>query len=75
MVFPLRILGRLQASRRRRGLTALVVGAAALAGCGQKGPLFLSVPPKVTPAMVVLPNLTDDSSEMIVPVLPVPAAR
>ena len=75
MVFSLRILGRLHALRRRHGLAALVIGAAVLAGCGQKGPLFLPVPPKVTPSTVVLPNLADESSEVIVPALPVPAAR
>ena len=75
MVFSPRILGRLRASQRQHGLAALVIGAAVLAGCGQKGPLFLPVPPKVTPAMIVLPNLADESPEVIVPALPVPAAR
>ncbi|MHB1199805.1 MAG: LPS translocon maturation chaperone LptM [Polaromonas sp.] len=45
MIFPVQILGRLQAVVSRHGLAAAVVGAAALAGCGQKGPLFLPVPP------------------------------
>ncbi|MDQ3058103.1 MAG: lipoprotein [Pseudomonadota bacterium] len=31
----------------RHGLFAALLGAAALAGCGQKGPLFLPVPPQV----------------------------
>ncbi|MGH8806126.1 MAG: LPS translocon maturation chaperone LptM [Polaromonas sp.] len=50
MVSLLQILGRLHAFVFRHGLAAVVVGAAALAGCGQKGPLFLPVPPKVPAA-------------------------
>ncbi|HEX5286810.1 MAG TPA: lipoprotein [Polaromonas sp.] len=50
MVFSVQILGRLQAAVFRYGLAAVVVGAAALAGCGQKGPLFLPVPPIAPPA-------------------------
>ena len=55
MVFSLRILGRLAAVVSRLGFVALVAGTAALSGCGQKGPLFLPVPPKALPA-VTLPN-------------------
>ncbi|MFC5521288.1 LPS translocon maturation chaperone LptM [Polaromonas jejuensis] len=51
MVFSLQILGRLRPVALRHGLVAVVVGAAALAGCGQKGPLFLPVPPKVPAAL------------------------
>ncbi|MBT9476926.1 lipoprotein [Polaromonas sp.] len=50
MVFSIQILGRLHALTRRHGLVVLVAGAATLAGCGQKGPLFLPVPPVVPAA-------------------------
>ncbi|MDO8458400.1 MAG: lipoprotein [Burkholderiaceae bacterium] len=53
MVFSIQILGRLHALTRWHGLVALVAGAATLAGCGQKGPLFLPVPP-VVPAAAAL---------------------
>jgi len=56
MVFSIQILGRLHALTRRYGLVALMAGAATLAGCGQKGPLFLPVPP-VVPAAAISPNV------------------
>jgi len=49
MVSSHRILGRLALVFFGPGLVAALLGAAALAGCGQKGPLFLPVPP-VLPA-------------------------
>ena len=66
MVFSLRILG----------LLAILLGAATLCGCGQKGPLFLPVPPRVPPpALVFTPSITDDTFPATVPVLPASAAR
>jgi predicted small lipoprotein YifL len=56
MIFSVQILGRLRAVVARHGLAALVLGAAALAGCGQKGPLFLPVPPKAPPASLISTN-------------------
>ncbi|WP_341907410.1 lipoprotein [Polaromonas sp. YR568] len=54
MLFSAQILGLLRLQTRRHGLAAFVVGALALAGCGQKGPLFLPTPPKA-PAAASLP--------------------
>jgi len=50
MVSLLQILGGVHAFVFRHGLVAVVVGTAVLAGCGQKGPLFLPVPPKLPAA-------------------------
>jgi predicted small lipoprotein YifL len=47
MVSSIQILGRLSARIRRHGFVALLLGTATLAGCGQKGPLFLPVLPVV----------------------------
>jgi predicted small lipoprotein YifL len=47
MVFSIQILGRLHDRIRRYGFVSLLAGAAMLAGCGQKGPLFLPVLPVV----------------------------
>ena len=68
MFFSLRILG----------LLAALLGAAALSACGQKGPLFLPVPPKVPPPMLVSPILTDlteDSFPATIPVAPASVTR
>ena len=76
MVFSLRILGRLCAPRGWRPLLAAFVGAIALSGCGQKGPLFLPSPPGVQPAVVAFPpSLTDESFPATLPALPASAAR
>ncbi|WP_431095132.1 LPS translocon maturation chaperone LptM [Polaromonas aquatica] len=69
MVSSAQILGRIRLSASRYGLAAVVVGAALLAGCGQKGALFLPVPPKVPPA----PTATTPPS--VTPALPASAAR
>ncbi|MCJ7798683.1 MAG: lipoprotein [Polaromonas sp.] len=47
MVSLIQILGRLHARIRRYGFVSILAGAATLAGCGQKGPLFLPVLPVV----------------------------
>ena len=69
MVFSLRILG----------LRALLIGAVALGGCGQKGPLFLPAPLRVAPpALLPPPTLTDlgdDAFPITAPDLPASAAR
>jgi predicted small lipoprotein YifL len=52
MVFSIRILGRLFVMRMRHGFLPAVLGAAALAACGQKGPLFIPVPPQAPVASV-----------------------
>ncbi|MBK5207559.1 MAG: lipoprotein [Polaromonas sp.] len=70
MIFPAQILGRLHAFVRSHGLAAVVVGAAALAGCGQKGPLLLPVPPKMPPA-----PLTTSTTAVPAPAAPASAAR
>ena len=72
MIFSVRILGRLQAVALRHGLAAVVVGAAALAGCGQKGPLFLPVPPKVLPAPL---SASPAPPAVLTPAAPASAAR
>ncbi|MGA8785149.1 MAG: lipoprotein [Polaromonas sp.] len=74
MVFSLQILGRLHAVIRKHGLVAVVVGAAALAGCGQKGPLFFPVPPKAQP-LATVPGLADVPSAVMVPRAPASAAQ
>ncbi|WP_426145602.1 LPS translocon maturation chaperone LptM [Polaromonas sp. DSR2-3-2] len=57
MVFSHRILGRLARVVTRHGFLAIVAGAAMLSGCGQKGPLFLPVPPQA-PALAMSPGLS-----------------
>jgi predicted small lipoprotein YifL len=52
MVFSIRILGALAAARIRHGFLAAALGMVALTGCGQKGPLFLPVPPQAAMASV-----------------------
>jgi len=66
MVFSHRILGRLARVISRHGLVALVAGAATLSGCGQKGPLFLPVPPQA-PALVMSPGLSQLPAPAIAP--------
>ncbi len=53
-------------------MLALLLGTAALSGCGQKGPLFLPVPPKVAPALQTdtLPSLTTAPPAVMLPTLP-----
>ncbi|WP_457279738.1 LPS translocon maturation chaperone LptM [Polaromonas sp. P5_D5] len=55
MVSSAQILGRIRASASRYGLAAIVVGVALLAGCGQKGALYLPVPPKVPATATTAP--------------------
>ncbi|MEO8015632.1 MAG: lipoprotein [Polaromonas sp.] len=52
MVFSHRILGRLARVVSRHGFVAIVAVAATLSGCGQKGPLFLPVPPQAPPLVM-----------------------
>ncbi|MEO7886160.1 MAG: lipoprotein [Polaromonas sp.] len=66
MVSSPQILGRIPPSGSRYSLAAIVVGMALLAGCGQKGALYLPVPPKV-PATATTPAAA--------PVAPASAAR
>ena len=76
MVFSVQILGRLRAAGVRHGLVmsmlALLLGTAVLSGCGQKGPLFLAVPPKAPPALQTdtLPSLTTAPPAVTLPALP-----
>ncbi|NDP62673.1 lipoprotein [Polaromonas sp.] len=51
MVFSHRILGRLARVVSRHGFVA-IVAVATLSGCGQKGPLFLPVPPQAPPLVM-----------------------
>ncbi|HAL39663.1 MAG TPA: hypothetical protein DCP03_16780 [Polaromonas sp.] len=75
MVFSVQILGRLHAFALRHGLVAVVVGAAALAGCGQKGPLFLPVPPKVPPASIPTHVNPATAPAVAVPASPASASK
>jgi len=75
MVFSHRILGRLSALAGWHGLVAAVVGVAALAGCGQKGPLFLPVPPQVPPPLATSPSPAQAPPAAMVPTPPASAAR
>jgi len=56
MVFSHRILGRLAALASKHGFAVVFTSAAALSGCGQKGPLFLPVVPQAPP-LKMSPNL------------------
>jgi len=49
MVLSSQILGRLRAGVQSHGCVAVLAGAMMLAGCGQKGPLFLPLPPIASP--------------------------
>ncbi|WP_081430474.1 LPS translocon maturation chaperone LptM [Polaromonas sp. JS666] len=71
----LQILGRLRAFVSRHGLVAVVVGAAALAGCGQKGPLFLPAPPKVSNAAALPSGDPGAPAAGVIPAPPASAAR
>ncbi|MBH2020050.1 LPS translocon maturation chaperone LptM [Polaromonas sp.] len=75
MVFSPRILGRLYAVVCRHGFVAAVAGAAALSGCGQKGPLFLPVPPQAPPPLMQSPSLLQAPPAMSEPIPPASAAR
>ncbi|WP_196863000.1 MULTISPECIES: lipoprotein [unclassified Polaromonas] len=57
MVFSYRILGRLAHVVARHGFVGIVAVAATLSGCGQKGPLFLPVPPQAPP-LAMSPSLS-----------------
>jgi predicted small lipoprotein YifL len=57
MVSSVQILGRVRNPAFRYGLAAIVACTALLAGCGQKGPLYFPVPPRV-PGAAALPSLT-----------------
>ena len=67
MVFSLQILGRLRASVGSHGLVAFVVGVAALTGCGQKGPLFLPLPPKLAATSLLQPSGPVANAAVITP--------
>ncbi|WP_371132493.1 lipoprotein [Polaromonas sp.] len=71
----LQILGRLRAFVSRHGLVAIVVGAAALAGCGQKGPLFLPAPPKAPNAAAAPAANPGTPAAVVIPAPPASAAR
>ncbi|NMM08232.1 lipoprotein [Polaromonas sp.] len=74
MVSSHRILGRVHAASLRQGLVAAVMSAAALAGCGQKGPLFLPVPP-VLPAPTTTAPISAPIPAPSSPVPPASAAK
>ncbi|WP_309678526.1 LPS translocon maturation chaperone LptM [Polaromonas sp.] len=74
MVSLHQILGRIRACSPRHGLVTATLGAAALAACGQKGPLFLPVPPQLpvsAPATAPAPVAAAPTS----PASPASAAR
>ncbi|MGV8803890.1 MAG: LPS translocon maturation chaperone LptM [Polaromonas sp.] len=77
MVFSVQILGRLRAASAHHGLAALLLCTAALSGCGQKGPLFLPVPPKAPSALKTdtPPNRTTAPPAVTRPMLPASDAR
>jgi len=79
MVSSVQILGRRRNPAFRHGLAAVVVGAVLLAGCGQKGPLYLPVPPKVPapPALSTQPatSLPEAPAAATAPAVPASAAR
>ncbi|WP_366557504.1 lipoprotein [Polaromonas sp.] len=70
MVFLLQILDRLQAAISRHSLFAVVAVAVTLVGCGQKGPLFIRVPPSVQPA-----SLPTAIPAVLVPLSPASATK
>ncbi|WP_092129238.1 lipoprotein [Polaromonas sp. YR568] len=80
MVSSAQILGRVRNPASRHGLAAVVVGAALLAGCGQKGPLYLPLPPKVPGVTTSAPaapstTLPEAPPAAVTPALPASAAR
>ncbi|MCZ8255959.1 MAG: lipoprotein [Polaromonas sp.] len=79
MVSSAQILGRVRHPAFRHGLAAIVVGATLLAGCGQKGPLYHPVPPKipgVTPPAPPAPyTALPEAPPAAAPFLPASAAR
>jgi len=75
MVSSAQILGRRRNPALRHGLVAIVAGAALLAGCGQKGPLYLPVPPKVPAAARPAQPATTLPEAPTAPALPASAAR
>ncbi|CAN7578770.1 LPS translocon maturation chaperone LptM [Polaromonas sp. LjRoot131] len=82
MVSSVQILGRARNPGFRHGLAAIVAASALLAGCGQKGALYLPVPPKVPGALPTAPAPAETSTTLpapppaaITPVLPASAAR
>jgi predicted small lipoprotein YifL len=79
MVSSAQILGRVRNPAFRQGLAAIVASAALLAGCGQKGALYLPVPPKVPalPTLTAPPATTLPAAPeaVTVPALPASAAR
>jgi|GEM_PF-886891 len=81
MVSSAQILGRRRNPALRYGLAAIVAGTALLAGCGQKGPLYLPVPPKVPGVVSPPPAQTSTTlpetpaAATATPALPASAAR
>jgi len=75
MVFSLRILGRLAPLVRRPAPALLLAGAALLAGCGQKGPLFLPVPPRALPPVATTPGAIQTPTVPTAPASAASAAR
>jgi predicted small lipoprotein YifL len=82
MVSSAQILGRRRNPAFRHGLALIVVCTTLLTGCGQKGPLYLPVPPKVpaavppvlsTPPATTLPEAP--AATTVAPALPASAAR
>ncbi|MES2189301.1 MAG: lipoprotein [Pseudomonadota bacterium] len=70
MVFSSQILGLKQSTSSRHGLALTVLALSALAGCGQKGPLFL--PPGQTPSVT---NISLPQSAVVAPLSPASAAQ
>ncbi|MBW8720419.1 MAG: lipoprotein [Polaromonas sp.] len=80
MVSSVQILGRVRNPALRYGLAAIVVGVSLLAGCGQKGPLYLPVPPKIPGVAAPAPStpattLPEAPPAATAPVLPASSAR
>ncbi|MES2509671.1 MAG: lipoprotein [Pseudomonadota bacterium] len=69
MVFSSQILGLVQSTSSRHGLATVVIALSALAGCGQKGPLYYGVPPVVQAAPAPLPQ-----SAVVQPAMPAASA-
>ncbi|MES2912099.1 MAG: lipoprotein [Pseudomonadota bacterium] len=70
MVSSPQILGSAQSTSSRHGLVLAALALCALAGCGQKGPLFLPTIP--TPPVL---NVSVPQTPVVAPQVPASAAR